>query len=335
MVRSLPRMVVSAAPLRLSFAGGGTDLPDYYRIEPGEVLSTTIDKFVYVTVKSHGKLFGEQYRLNYSETEQTNELDDIQNDIMRECLRLVPVEKPLYISTVADVPASSGLGSSSAFAVALLQALHVMRGERLTLAQLAEEACHIEIDVLGHPIGKQDQYASAFGGLNHFMFACNGRVSIEPQPIASDRIQDLFNSILLLWTGKVRFSKDILLEQRSSIGERLTELRGMRAHCVELKLQLQQLYDPLSFGGVLDETWRLKRRLAEGITSDQIDTWYETARRAGAIGGKIAGAGGGGFLLLIVPPGRRAAVCRALPELIELPVGYESSGTRVLMPVGQ
>ena len=334
MVRNFPRMVVSAAPLRLSFAGGGTDLPGYFEIEPGEVLSTTIDKFVYVTVKSHGKLFGEQYRLNYFETEHTDALDDIRNDIIRECLRLAPVEGPVYISTVADVPASSGLGSSSAFAVALLQALHLMRGERITQAQLAEEACHIEIDVLKHPIGKQDQYASAFGGLNHFTFATDGRVSIEPQPIASERVQDLFDSILLLWTGKARLSKDILCEQSVSIRERLEELRGMRAHCVELKLQLQRKFEALTFGGVLDETWRLKRRLAGGITSDQIESWYETACRSGASGGKIAGAGGGGFLLLIVPPGQRAAVCDALPELVELPVGYESSGTRILMPVG-
>ncbi len=333
MAKGLPRMVVSAAPLRISFAGGGTDLPDYYRIEPGEVLSTTIDKFVYVTVKAHGVLFGERYRLNYSETEHTDSLDAIQNDIMRECLRLVPVEPPVYISTVADVPASSGLGSSSAFAVGLLQALHVMRGERLTLAQLAEEACSIEIDALGHPIGKQDQYASAFGGLNHFTFQTDGRVSIEPQAIHSERIRDLFDSLLLLWTGRVRFSKDVLCVQRANIADRLDELRGMRTHCNELKLQLRHTFDALSFGGVLDETWRLKRRLAPGISSDQIDSWYDTARRAGAIGGKIAGAGGGGFLLLVVPPSRRAAVCRALPDLTEVPVGFESSGTRILMAV--
>lgn len=329
-----PRVVVCAVPLRLSFAGGGTDLAEFYRKEEGTVLSTTIDQFVYVTVKRHSEVFGYRYRLNYSETEQISSIDEIKNDIIRESLRMVAIDDPLYISTVADLPAFSGLGSSSAFAVGLLQALHLMRGERITLAELAEEACRLEIDVLGMPIGKQDQYATAFGGLNQFTFHHNGRVSIEPQPIAAERIRDLFDSILLLWTGIPRESKNILEEQKKATPHRLDDLRRIKAHCSELKLQLQESFDPVAFGGVLDETWKHKRRLASTITSDQIDAWYDRARSAGAIGGKIAGAGGGGFLMLIVPPSRRAAVCRALPELIPVPVRYEASGTRVLIPLG-
>jgi D-glycero-alpha-D-manno-heptose-7-phosphate kinase len=329
-----PRIVVCAVPLRLSFAGGGTDLSEFYALEEGRVLSTTIDKFVYVTVKRHSEIFGHRYRLNYSETEQRASIDEIGNDIIRESLRMVPIDAPLYISTVADLPAFSGLGASSAFAVGLLQALHLMRGERITLAELAEEACRLEIDVLGHPIGKQDQYATAFGGLNQFLFQRDGRVSIEPQPIPPDRMRELFGSILLLWTGIYRQAKDVLEEQKQLTTQRLDDLKQIKEHCAELRAQLQEGFDPIAFGGVLDETWKHKRRLASTISSDQIDGWYDRAREAGAIGGKIAGAGGGGFLLLIVPPSRRAAVCRALPELTPVPVSYEPTGTRILMPLG-
>jgi D-glycero-alpha-D-manno-heptose-7-phosphate kinase len=329
-----PRVVVCAVPLRISFAGGGTDLAEFYTQEDGAVLSTSIDRFVYVTVKRHSEIFGQRYRLNYSETELAGSIDEIQNDIIRESLRMVPIDSGLYISTVADLPASSGLGSSSAFAVGLLQALHQMRGERITLAELAEEACRVEIEVLKRPIGKQDQYATAFGGLNQFTFQRDGTVSIEPQALPANRIRELFDSLLLLWTGIVRQSKDILEEQKRLTGDRMAELREIKNHCFELKAQLRTGFDPIAFGGVLDETWARKRKLASTITSDRIDAWYARAREAGAIGGKIAGAGGGGFLMLIVPPSRRAAVCRALPELTPVPIRYEESGTRVLIPLG-
>lgn len=329
-----PRIVVCAVPLRISFAGGGTDLAEFYTREDGAVLSTSIDRFVYVTVKRHSEVFGQRYRLNYSETELVESIDEIENDIIREALRMVPIDSGLYISTVADLPASSGLGSSSAFAVGLLQALHQLRGERITLAELAEEACRLEIDILKRPIGKQDQYATAFGGLNQFNFHSDGRVSIEPQALPANRIRELFDSILLLWTGIVRQTKDILEEQKRATPDRMSELREIKGHCFELKQQLRSGFDPVAFGGVLDETWSSKRKLASTISSDQIDTWYARAREAGAIGGKISGAGGGGFLLLIVPPSRRAAVCRALPELPPVPIRYEESGTRVLIPLG-
>ncbi|MGH2587584.1 MAG: GHMP kinase, partial [Dehalococcoidia bacterium] len=175
-----PGLVVTRTPLRVSFAGGGTDLPDFYERDYGAVFSTTITKYVYVTVKPHSEFFYEPIRINYSRTEQVNRVDEIENDIARECLRLLEIEPPIYISTVADLPASSGLGGSSAFAVGLLHALHTYRGERVSPAQLAEEACHIEIDVLKQPIGNQDQYAAAFGGLNYLRFNADGGVAVEP-----------------------------------------------------------------------------------------------------------------------------------------------------------
>lgn len=207
-----------------------------------------------------------------------------------------------------------------------------MRGEHYTVAQLAEEAAHIEIAVLGHPIGKQDQYITAFGGLNHISFRPDGYTSIEPQPLSADWIRDLFDSILLLWTGITRDSKSILQEQNVATERNLDVLRDIKRHCEELRAQMRERFDPVSFGGVLHETWFAKRRLASVISSSEIDRWYDRAREAGAIGGKIAGAGGGGFLLLVVPPGRRAAVCRALSDLVPVSVQYETSGARPLLP---
>src|SRR5436309_4254805 len=195
---------VTRTPLRISFAGGGTDLLDFYQREYGAVLSTAIDQYIYVTVKRHGDLFNEPIRLNYSETELVDRIDDVQNAIARECLRLLEIEPPIYISTVADIPASTGLGSSSSFAVGLLNALHAFRDERVSAGQLAEEASYIEIDVLKQPIGKQDQYAAAFGGLNFFCFKPGGGVTVEPHRLRNGALGDLFNHIMMFWTGHQR-----------------------------------------------------------------------------------------------------------------------------------
>src|SRR3954453_14108002 len=179
--RAEPGMIVTRTPLRLSFAGGGTDLADFYERDYGAVLSTAIANYIYVTVKPHSPLFNEPVRVNYSKSEEVNRIDEIKNDIARECLRFMEIEPPIYISTVGDLPASTGLGSSSSFAVGLLNALHRYRGDRVSAGQLAEEACQIEIEILGLPIGRQDQYAAAFGGLNLFTFKPGGAVTVEPQ----------------------------------------------------------------------------------------------------------------------------------------------------------
>lgn len=326
-------LIVTRTPLRISFAGGGTDLAAFYERAGGAVLSTTIDKFVYVTVRRHGDLFGEKVRLNYSETEQVGRVEDIKNDIARECLRLLAIEPPIYISTVADVPAFSGLGSSSSFAVGLLNALHAYRGERVTAGQLAQEACHIEIEVLRHPIGKQDQYAAAFGGLNFFTFCADGSVTLEPQRRHQNgTVKNLFNHLMMFWTGIQRSASSVLDEQRQNIDSRVEELCTLRDHAYRLKSIMQDRLDPIDLGRALDETWRVKRRLASSITSDRIDAWYERAAEAGAVGGKLCGAGGGGFLMLIVEPSDQAAVRQALNDMSEIQVGYETQGSRLLLP---
>jgi D-glycero-alpha-D-manno-heptose-7-phosphate kinase len=325
--------VVTATPHRISFFGGGTDLPDFYSKTHGAVLSVTINQFVYVTVKRHGELFGEPYRLNYSETERVDELDAIRNQIARETLRTLGINPPIYISTVADMPSGSGLGSSSSFAVGLAQALNAMNQRRMHPAELAELASHIEIDVLKKPIGKQDQYNAAIGGLNHFCFYPNGGVAVRAVRMPFDSIQNLFGHLMLMWTGLTRSADLVLSEQRSNIDQRFAELTAMRDaadHAVQLFESPSFAIE--EFGCLLDEAWTLKRRLATSISTPMIDDAYACARKHGAYGGKLCGAGAGGFLLLCVPPEKRAAIRRALPAFTELNIGYEPHGARVLFP---
>jgi D-glycero-alpha-D-manno-heptose-7-phosphate kinase len=286
---------------------------------------------MYVTVKRHGEVFDEAVRINYSRSETVASIDEIENDIARECLRFLEIEPPIYVSTVGDLPASTGLGGSSAFAVGLLNALHAFRGDRVSAGQLAEEACHIEIEVLGQPIGKQDQYAAAFGGLNLFTFKPNGAVTVEPHRVKQTTLGQIFERMMLMWTGHQRDTRDVLGEQRLNTSSKRDELRRMRDHAHELQdLIARDSFMPGDLGRVLDETWRIKRSLASTITNPQIDDWYQRAMDAGALGGKVLGAGGGGFLLLIVEPDRRLAVRSALSELVEVPAWYEVHGSRVL-----
>ena len=322
-------MIITRTPLRISFAGGGTDLPDFCEKHSGAVLSTAIDKYIYVTVKQHNEIFGEKYRLNYSETEHVDHLDQIKNAIARECIRLLKVGPPLYISTVADLPAYSGLGSSGSFAVGLLNALHAMKNERVSAGQLAEEASKIEIEILKRPIGRQDQYAAAFGGLNFISFNPDGRVSIEPQNLADGKIDVLFKHILMFWTGMIRDSSSVLAEQKNNIGSRIEYLKAMKHHASELRDMIQKDFSIESFSMLLDQSWQLKRKLASGITNDQIEDWYKKGIEAGAMGGKLCGAGGGGFLLFIVEPNKQDRVRSALPNLVEVQVHYESQGSHL------
>lgn len=328
---TLPRAVTTITPQRLSFAGGGTDFPDFYREYGGAVVSTTIDKYIYVTVKRHSPLFNEVYRLSYSKTEHVNSLDEIENDVARECLRLVEVEPPLFIATASDLPASSGLGSSSSFAVGLLYALHLMRGEDVSAGQLAEEASHVEIEMLGRPIGKQDQYAVAFGGLNYITFTTNDRVHLDPLWLPNGGVKELFDNSMLFWTGMQRESEDVLREQRVKISETadtLVRMRDMAADCRDMLFSIHGEVE--RFGKMIDSGWRAKRSLASKISSSDIDRCYARALEAGALGGKIAGAGGGGFLYLVVPPERQSKIRSALVDMVDVPVSYEPRGVRVL-----
>jgi D-glycero-alpha-D-manno-heptose-7-phosphate kinase len=325
-------LIVTRTPLRVSFAGGGTDLKEFYERQAGAVLSTTVDKYVYVTVRPHGTLFPERFRINYSETEQTAGVDAIKNDIIRESLKLLEIDSRLYISVVSDLPASSGLGSSSSFAVGLLNALHTYKGERVSAIQLAQEACTVEIDLLRHPIGKQDQYAAAFGGLNFFSFVPGGGVTIEPQRFPGGSPSAMFRSLMMFWTGITRDANSVLVEQKKNTDSKMEELTRMRDHALELRAMLAREFRARDLGRLLDETWQLKRGLASTVSNERIDGWYQRARAAGASGGKILGAGAGGFLLLVVEPPDQQAVREALSDLNEIVAGYEAQGSSLLLP---
>lgn len=326
-------LIVTRTPLRVSLAGGGSDLAVFYEAGGhGAVLSTAIDKYVYVTLKRHDGMFGAPIRLNYSETEQVNSIGEIRNEIARECLRLVGVEPPIYISTVADIPAASGLGSSSAFCVGLLHALHIYRGEHPSAGQLAEEAAEVEIHRLGRPIGKQDQYASAYGGFNLFQFLSTGGVSVEPQQFQGDGRDRFFRHALLMWTGMTRNAAQVLTEQQANTPARMAELELIRNQAHTLQNVLSNGFHADQLGLALNDGWRLKRRLAKSVSAPALDAWYERAIDAGAYGGKLCGAGGGGFFLFVVAPDRRRSVIEALGELREVPIGYEPQGSRLLAP---
>jgi D-glycero-alpha-D-manno-heptose-7-phosphate kinase len=328
------KVILTRTPLRVSFAGGGTDLPAFYEQDYGAVFSTAIDHYIYVTVKRHGSVFDEPIRLNYRFSEEVHTVDDVQNDIARECLRFCEIEPPIYISTIGDLPTSTGLGSSSSFAVGLLNALHAYRGERVTAGQLADEAAQVEIEVLKHPIGKQDQYAAAFGGLNFFTFKAGGGVSVEPHRAPNRRITELFSRMLMFWTGHQRDATSVLIEQKLNTSRKHESLLAMREHAHRLQEIMTGSEEPTvaDIGGVLHETWSLKRDLASTVTTPEIDAWYERAIDAGAAGGKLLGAGGGGFLMFVVEPDRQDQVRRALADLREISARYEVHGSQLVLP---
>lgn len=329
----IPKMVLTRTPLRVSFAGGGTDLADFYELEYGAVLSTAIDQYIYVTVKPHGDIFDEKVRLNYSKSEAVESVDAVKNNIARECLRFLQIEPPIYISTVGDLPASTGLGGSSSFAVGLLNALHAFRGERVSAGQLAEEACYIEIEVLKEPIGKQDQYAAAFGGLNFLRFNPGGAVTVEPVRIKNGALHELFSNIMIFWTGHQRDASQVLSEQKANTTRKFKHLTEMREHARRLHGLVSNGHFSIdAFGQVLDDTWQLKRQLAHTISNQRIDEWYELAMGAGASGGKICGAGGGGFLLVVAKAEHQGSVRQALKDLQEIRIGHEVHGSQVILP---
>lgn len=321
-------MIISKTPFRISFLGGGTDLPSHFRRRGGAVLSTTIDKYMYVAVNAR---FEDTIRVAYTRTEIVESLDELRHELVREALRLVGVDRGVEVVTIADIPAGTGLGSSSSLTVGLLHALYAYTGRFVSRERLAREACHIEIDVLGHPIGKQDQYAAAYGGLNFIRFNSDDSVFVEPVICAPEVKRKLFDSLLLFYTGMRRRAGSILAEQAKRSREREAALDRL-AELAEEGREVLGRGDLAAFGRLLHEGWKLKRTLASRISRPEIDAWYEAAREAGALGGKILGAGGGGFLLLFCPEERKEAVRLRLSQfgLREFHVAYEPQGSRII-----
>ncbi len=320
-------MIISQTPYRVSFAGGGTDLPAFYREEPGAVLSVAIGRHIYVTVH---RRFAPNWRVSYSKTETVDRICELQHEIVREALSAVGESRPLEITTIGDVPAGTGMGSSSTLTVGLLNALHAHAGRVVDRGRLAAEACRIEIDVLGKPIGRQDQYAAAFGGVNHIRFNSDHTVDVDPVPLSEATIAGIEQRTLLCYTNNQRSADEILKRQSEGTASRMEVLRQMRDLAGHMRQALIGDADFHSFGELLHEGWELKRSLGFGISSDAIDGWYRAARRAGAVGGKLLGAGGSGFMLLFAEPDRHEAIREALGRPTELPFRIDRSGSRIV-----
>jgi D-glycero-alpha-D-manno-heptose-7-phosphate kinase len=286
-----------------------------------------MDKYIFVTIK---KRFDQKLRVGYTKTEMVDQIDEIQHELIRESLRLTGIQRGVEITTMGDIPSDgSGLGSSSTVTVGALHAMYAYRGELVGAERLAREACQIEIDVLKKPIGIQDQYIAAYGGVRFFEFLPDGQVQSEKIKLSADSQRDLNNNLLLFFTGISRSSASILGEQKNNIKERSNELREMKQLAVEAKRQIEN-GNCAALGKLLHNAWELKKRLADTISNGHLDYLYEKARRAGALGGKITGAGGGGFILLYVPHEGQNKVREALQGLQELPFRLESDGSKVI-----
>lgn len=320
-------MIISQTPYRVSFAGGGTDLPAFYRQEYGAVLSMAIDKHMYVTVSPR---FEKTTRVAYTKVEIAESVNDIQHEIAREALKLTGLGRHLEITTVGDVPAGTGMGSSSSLTVGLLQALYAYKGQIISAKNVAEQACRIEIDILGKPIGKQDQYAAAFGGLNYIRFNPDESVDVEPVPAPAETMKELSSRMMLLYTEQQRDADGILKRQSEGTKDRMSVLRAMRDLAQEMRVAITGPGGLDEFARLLHEGWELKRSLGFGISMERVDAWYDQARKLGAQGGKLLGAGGGGFLLLIAPKERQQLIRDALGNPRELTLDIDRRGGRVI-----
>ena len=322
-------MIISQTPYRVSFAGGGTDLPAFYRNEYGAVLSVAVQKHMYVALS---KRFESSVRVAYSKTEIAETREDVQHTIVKAALRMVDLGPHMEIVTIGDVPAGTGMGSSSTLTVGLLNALYAMKGQIVSSKRLAEEASRIEIDILGKPIGKQDQYAAAFGGFNYIRFNPDESVDVQPVPCNPETLTEIERRTLILYTEKKRDADEILQKQSDATGGRDTQrvLREMRDLASEMRAVVSGRGNVDEFCRLMHVGWELKRSLGFGISDPAIDGLYDAARKAGAQGGKLLGAGGGGFVFLLAPPEKHEAIRAAVGRPRELPFGIDRLGSRII-----
>jgi D-glycero-alpha-D-manno-heptose-7-phosphate kinase len=322
-------MIITRTPFRISFVGGGSDMETFYSRYPGAVLSTSINKFMYIS--SHKFFFPGQVRVKYSETETVDHLDELRHPLLRESMRKTGVTSGIEISSIADIPSGTGMGSSSSFTVGLLHCLYAIKRQYVTHEQIAREACEIEIDILGEPIGKQDQYAAAYGGLNIIHFKPEGQVQVEPLYIKNEIYKALQENLLMFYVGNQRKSSDILAEQKrnASRDEKHAILRSMVALVFDLRdcLFNGNLGD---FGSILHENWILKQKLASQISNPEIDAIYSAGIKAGASGGKLLGAGGGGFMLFYCTKEKQERLRESLRPLEKFDFAFEREGSKLI-----
>jgi len=319
-------MIIVQTPLRISLFGGGTDFPSFYRVEGGCVLTTAIDKFIFVTIKQR---FDDLLRVGYTRTEMVESVDEIQHELIREAFRKTGLTKGVEITTTGDIPAGSGLGSSSTVTVGTLHAMYAYQNEFVSADRLAQEAAEIEIEILKKPIGIQDQYIAAYGGLRFIEFFPDDRVRTEILDLSDAQKRRLNENLLLFFTGTTRKADTILAEQQQNIPHKTAILRELkRMSCTARDEICAGNLDVI--GHLLHESWQLKKQLASGITNGRVEEMYAAAHSAGALGGKLTGAGGGGGLLLYCPYEKRAAVRSALNGLREIPIQLEPDGSKVI-----
>lgn len=323
-------MIISRTPLRVSFVGGGSDIRSFYGQSQGAVVSTGIKKYIYITVN---KSFDGNIIIRYSKEERVKNIDDLEHNLIREALRLVDIRSGVDISSISDVPSEgSGLGSSSSYLVGVLNALYAYKGQHVSAKQLAQDACKIEIEVLKKPIGKQDQYIAAYGGFQYIQFNPDESTYVDPIIFSGKTKKILEERLILLYTGITRSSDVILAKQKKNI-QKDPQTRIKLSRMVEIASEMMECLHRNSlnrFGKLLDENWKLKRKMADCITSPKIDAWYNTAKKNGAVGGKLLGAGGGGFLLLYAPKSYHQQIIKSLPKLKPVKMEFEPQGSKII-----
>jgi D-glycero-alpha-D-manno-heptose-7-phosphate kinase len=323
-------MIITKTPLRISFAGGMSDLPSFYKNEPGAVITTSIDKYIYITVN---KKFDDDIRASYSITEFAKTPDDLNHELIRESLKLVGVRKGIEITSISDIPSKgTGLGSSSSYTVGLLNALYSHLGVRKSAEFIANQACNIEINKCKKTIGKQDQYIASYGGLKYIQFNPDGSVFVDPIICSNETKNTLQNNLLFFYTGMVRKSNNILSKVSSVIDtniDKQNRISKLVSLAKDMKLSLEN-NDLSSFGDILNESWEIKKETHHTISNEIIDTWYQTGINNGAMGGKLCGAGSGGFLLFYAPREHHKNIEESLPELKKINMKFEPQGSKII-----
>jgi len=323
-------MIISRTPFRISFFGGGTDYPDWYYKHGGAVLATTIDKYCYINCRYLPPFFDHRYCIVYSKVEHCQTVEEIAHPAVREALRYLEIQRGVEIHHDADIPARSGVGSSSAFTVGLLNALYALKGQMVSKHRLATESVHLEQDILKETVGSQDQVLAAYGGLNHIVFHQNGEISVTPITVGAERMKELASHLMLFYTGIKRTASNIAESFVTGIDDRRRQLRVMKDLVDESISIVSCDRDILEFGELLHEAWLAKRSLSASISNADVDALYDAARAAGAIGGKLIGAGGGGFFLLFVPPSKQPNVRETLNTLVHVPFKFDFSGSQII-----
>lgn len=325
-------MIITRTPFRISFFGGGTDYPVWYKESGGVVLSTTINKYCYISCRYLPPFFDYKYRIRYSSREETRSIDEIKHPAVRECLNFSKIDKGIEMVHTSDIPAMSGIGSSSAFTVGFLHSLYALKGKIVTKRQLARETIHIEQNILKENVGSQDQVAVAFGGFNKIEFGGEREFYVYPITLTNGKVKLLQENLMLFFTGFPRNASNIAEEQIKKTPDKKKELQNMMKMVDEAVNILNRESDDITdFGKLLHESWQIKRGLTDKISTSKIDAIYETAIKAGAIGGKLLGAGGGGFILFFVPSERQPAVKERLKDLLYVPFSFDTLGTQIIL----